>query len=79
MAANCAVVTSSLDLAFQCSECLRLETIENVAWAEWLAVKGLQPGTIVWLEKRNVALNALYAAHFHRKKCPVASQSEGRN
>jgi hypothetical protein len=49
--------------------------IENAAWVRWLEVKGLKPMTEAGVEKRNAALSASYAAHFHRKKCPVANQS----
>jgi hypothetical protein len=59
----------------QCPECLRLQLIENVAWVAWLEVKGLKPMTEAGLEKRNTALSACYATHFHRKKCPVAKQA----
>lgn len=81
MAANereeipCPIVTSPLNVAFQCPDCLRLQKMEDAAWVAWLEVKGIKPRTAVELEKRNAALNAIYVAHSHRKKCPVAHQS----
>jgi hypothetical protein len=62
----------------QCHECLRLQVIENTAWTAWLEVKGLKPMTEAGSEKRIAALNASYAAHFHRKKCAVAGQTTRR-
>jgi trans-aconitate methyltransferase len=58
----------------QCPECLRLQMIENDAWVAWLEVKGLKPMTEAGMEKRNTALSASYATHFHRKKCPAVNQ-----
>ena len=57
----------------QCPECLRLRTVETAAWEAWIEVKGIRPMTDDGLEKRNAALGASYAAHFHMKKCPVAN------
>jgi len=62
----------------QCHECVRLELIENTAWTVWLEVKGLKPTTETGSEKRMAALNASYAAHFHRKKCVIAGQTTRR-
>jgi hypothetical protein len=75
----CPIVTSPLNLAFQCPECLRLQMIENAAWVAWLEVKGLKPMTATELEKRNAALSASYAAHFHRKKCVVVGRTARRS
>jgi len=61
----------------QCPECLRLEVIEHAAWEAWLEVKGLRPMTEAGVEMRTAALNASYAVHFHRKKCPVGTDSVG--
>jgi hypothetical protein len=60
--------------ALQCPECVRLQMIENAAWAAWLEIKGLKPMTEDGSEKRNAALSATYAIHFHRKKCEIGEQ-----
>jgi hypothetical protein len=58
----------------QCPECVRLQMIEKAAWAAWIEVKALKPTTEAGSEKRNAALSATYAIHFHKKKCVIGDQ-----